>query len=77
MATTRVFKSGNGLAVHIPDDMAYEEGQELTVTRHGEMVTLLPKRDNLRQVLEEFLASPPLEPGEPLPRIQLPDRERC
>jgi antitoxin VapB len=76
MATTRVFKSGNSHAVHLPEEMAFEEGQELTITRNGEAVTLFPKRDSLRQVLEEFLAAPPLERSEPLERMQLPDRGR-
>lgn len=76
MASTRVFRSGNSQAVRIPADMAFKDGQELTITRHGEVVTLLPKRDGLRQVLEEFLATSPLPPSEPLERIELPERER-
>lgn len=76
MATTRAFRSGNSQAVRIPSEMAFEDGQELTITRHGEVVTILPKRENLRQVLEEFLATPPLESSERSERMQLPDRER-
>lgn len=76
MGKTRTFRSGNSQAVRIPADMAFEYGKELTITRHGEVITIMPPREGLRQVLQEFLALPPLPPTEPLERIQLPDRER-
>lgn len=38
MRTTRVFKSGDGQAAATPDDIAFEDGDELTVTRHGDVV---------------------------------------
>jgi antitoxin VapB len=60
----------------IPDEIAFKEGEELTITRLGDMVTIVPKREGLRQVLEELLAAPPLPPAEPLGRIELPQRER-
>ena len=75
MATTRAFKSGNSQAVRIPAEMAFEDGQELTITRHGDVLTILPKREGLRQVLEELLLAPPLPPSEPIERMELPDRE--
>jgi antitoxin VapB len=74
MATTRAFRSGNSQAVRLPAEMAFEDGQELTVTRSGNMVTIVPKSESLRHVLEEFLASPPLTPSEPIERTQVPDR---
>jgi antitoxin VapB len=76
MATTRAFRSGNSQAVRIPAEMAFENGQELTITRHGDVLTILPKSEGLRQVLEELLAAPPLPPSGPLERIELPERER-
>ncbi len=76
MAKTRTFRSGNSQAVRIPAEMAFEDGKELVITRHGEVITMMPPREGLRRVIEEFLAASPLPPAEPLERIQLPDRER-
>lgn len=76
MSTTRAVRTGQSQMVAIPDEIAFEDGQELTVTRHGEVVTIVPKRDSLRRVLEDLLASPPLPPAEPLARIELPERDR-
>ena len=76
MATTRAVRAGDSQMVEIPAEIAFEDGQELTVARHGDVVTISPKREGLRRVLEEFLAAPPLPPTEPLPRIEVPERER-
>lgn len=44
MATTRVFKSGNSLAVRLPRDLAFPEGAEVVVTRQGESLVVSPAR---------------------------------
>jgi antitoxin VapB len=76
MATTRAFRSGNSQAVRIPAEIAFEEGQELTITRHGDVVMIVPRGEGLRRVLESFLAVPPLPPSDPIERIELPERDR-
>lgn len=76
MATTRAFKSGNSQAVRIPAEIAFEDGQELTIVRHGDVVTISPKRSGLKQALEELLAMPVPPTVEPLERIQMPERDR-
>jgi antitoxin VapB len=74
MATTRVFKSGNSLAIRMPAEIAYEEGTELTITRSGDMVTVVPKKQDLKAMVEALRALPsvPIEEREP---IELPDRD--
>lgn len=76
MATTRAFKSGNSQAVRIPAEIAFEDGQELTIARHGDVVMISPKRSGLKQALEELLAMPVPPTVEPLERIQMPERDR-
>jgi antitoxin VapB len=76
MATTRAFKSGNSQAVRIPAEIAFDDGQELTITRHGDVITIYPKRSALKQALEELLAMPVPPTVEPLERIQMPERDR-
>jgi len=44
MPTTRVFKSGNSLAVRLPKEIAFTEGAEVEVTREGTVITLTPAR---------------------------------
>lgn len=44
MATTKVFKSGNSLAVRLPRDIAFAEGTEVVVRRDGESLIVAPAR---------------------------------
>jgi antitoxin VapB len=76
MTTTRVFKSGNSQAVRIPADLAYDNpAQELTITRLGDVITIAPVRDRLKDmvaILRGMPVPPEVEVREP---IELPDRE--
>lgn len=76
MATTRAFKSGNSQAIRIPADLAYSDTSvELTVTRAGDVITIYPKRRDLREVVELLRKMPKLDiPEEPKDPIELPDR---
>ena len=75
MATTRAFKSGNSQAVRIPAELAYTDmSAELTVTRTGEVITIYPKRRDLREAVALLRQMPKPEPFEPMDRIELPDR---
>ncbi len=75
MATTRVFKSGNSQAVRIPADLAYADlGQDLTITRLGDVITIQPRRQGLKDAIEALRRLPrpaEIEVREP---IDLPDR---
>jgi antitoxin VapB len=44
MATTKVFRSGNSLAVRLPREIAFSEGAEVVVTRQGESLVVSPAR---------------------------------
>lgn len=44
MATTKVFRSGNSLAVRLPREIAFQEGTEVVVTRQGESLVVSPAR---------------------------------
>lgn len=44
MAITKVFRSGNSLAVRLPRDMAFPEGTEVVVTRQGDSLLVSPAR---------------------------------
>lgn len=74
MATTRVFKSGNSLAVRMPAEISYEEGTELTITRSGDVVILVPKRPSMQETLAALRALPRVPAIEDDERIELPDR---
>jgi antitoxin VapB len=76
MPITRAFRSGNSQAIRIPADLAYADTSlDLTITRHGDVITIMPARPGLRQMAETLrsLPKPPsVEPREP---IELPDRD--
>jgi antitoxin VapB len=44
MATTKVFRSGNSLAVRLPREIAFAEGTEVVVIRQGESLIVSPAR---------------------------------
>jgi antitoxin VapB len=77
MARTRVFKSGNSQAVRIPAELAYAETDiDLEITRHGDVITIFPARDSLKDVVAALrrMAKPPrVEKREP---IEIPERRR-
>jgi len=76
MPQTRVFKSGNSQAVRIPAELAYQDmSLELTISRSGDVITLMPARKSMKEMAAALraLPSPPVEERDP---IEMPDRER-
>lgn len=54
---TRVFRSGNSLAVRIPTKMRFAEpGDEVTIEKRGERVTITPRRRSLKGLMDRFAA---------------------
>lgn len=76
MPRTRVFKSGNSQAVRIPAELAYEDAAaELTISRHGDVITLFPVRPGLRDAVARLRALPKPAEVERREPIEMPDRE--
>jgi len=75
MPLTRVFKSGNSQAVRIPAELAYTDlSIDLRITRTGDVITIFPARDSLRDAvatLRKLPKPPEVEVREP---IEVPDR---
>lgn len=77
MATTRAFKSGNSQAVRIPAEMAFADlGQDLTITRHGDVLTIYPRRQGLKDAIDALRRLPRPAAVESREPIDLPDRHR-
>jgi antitoxin VapB len=75
LALTRVFKSGNSQAVRIPADLAYaDQTQDLSITRHGDVITIFPARQSLRDAVALLRAMPKPSGSEAREPIELPDR---
>lgn len=76
MPFTRVFKSGNSQAVRIPAELAYADmGQNLKITRTGDVITIYPARESLKDavaILRDLPKPPDIEVREP---IDLRDRD--
>ncbi|OHC83262.1 MAG: hypothetical protein A3G73_08640 [Rhodospirillales bacterium RIFCSPLOWO2_12_FULL_67_15] len=77
MTLTRVFKSGNSQAVRIPAEFAYADvNVELAITRLGDVITIFPARQSLKDAVAALrgLPKPPaVERREP---IEVPVRKR-
>lgn len=54
MPTTRVFKSGNSLAVRLPREIAFDEGTEVEIKREGAAITVTPVRLDMAQLVEQL-----------------------
>lgn len=75
MPRTRVFKSGNSQAVRIPAELAYEDGSaELTISRHGDVITLFPVRGGLKDAVARLRAMPKPAEVERREPIEMPER---
>ena len=75
LARTRVFKSGNSQAVRIPAELAYDDpAPELTISRHGDVITLFPVRSGLKDAVARLRALPKPTEVEQREPIEMPDR---
>lgn len=75
MPRTRVFKSGNSQAVRIPAELAFEDAAaELTISRHGDVITLYPTRPGLRNAVARLRGLPRPAEVERREPIEMPDR---
>lgn len=74
MATTKVFKSGNSLAVRLPRELAFPEGAEVVVTRQGESLIVSPARLDMKTLVAR-LALAPSPPPVDRPEFKPPRRE--
>ena len=76
MSSTRVFKSGNSQAVRIPAELAYTDTSiELTITRHGDVITIFPARPTMKETIAALRALPKASELETREPIELPDRD--
>lgn len=77
MAKTRVFKSGNSQAVRIPAEMAYADTDvELEITRLGDVVTIVPARKSLSEIVDMLRRMPKPKSVEVREPIEVPLRDR-
>lgn len=75
MPRTRVFRSGNSQAVRIPAELAYADTDlDVEITRMGDVITIFPVRDSLRDAVATLRRMP--KPSRPEHRepIEVP---RC
>lgn len=59
MSATRIFKSGNSLAVRLPRGIAFEEGAEVVVRRQGGSLVVTPARLDMAELVARLKAGPP------------------
>jgi antitoxin VapB len=62
MSATRIFKSGNSLAVRLPRGIAFEEGTEVVVRRQGSSLVVTPARVDMADLVAKLKAAPAATP---------------
>jgi antitoxin VapB len=73
MPLTRTFKSGDSQAVRTPAELAYADtGVELVITRLGDVITIQPTRQSLRDAVAMLRQMPRPAPEEVVGRIEVP-----
>ena len=57
---TRIFKSGNSLAVRIPKELGFDEaGREVEIKRQGDAIVIRPvQKRSLAGLMDKFAAFP-------------------
>lgn len=58
MAVTKVFRSGNSLAVRLPREIAFPEGAEVVVTRRGDSLVVSPARLDMASLVARLGRGP-------------------
>ena len=77
MPRTRVFKSGNSQAVRIPAELAYAETDiDLEITRLGDVITIFPARNGLKEAVAALHRMPKPARVEKRQPIDVPLRRR-
>ena len=77
MSRTRVFKSGNSQAVRIPAELAYADTDiDLEITRLGDVITIFPARDSLKDAVAILRRMPRPARVERRKPIEMPLRPR-
>jgi antitoxin VapB len=77
---TRIFKSGNSMAVRLPKELGFEEGMAVQIERDGTGVTVRPtvdadaERRKVEAFVAEMLALGPVGVVGPREPIDIPDR---
>jgi antitoxin VapB len=72
-----VFKSGNSQAVRIPADLAYADTDiDLEITRLGDVITIFPARNSLKEAVAALRRVPKPARVEKRQPIDVPLRRR-
>jgi antitoxin VapB len=75
MPRTRVFNSGDGQAVRIPAELAYADiDLDLEITRLGDVITIFPSRNNMRDVVAALRRMPKPRHVEKRQSVEVPIR---
>lgn len=77
MPRTRAFKSDNSQAVRIPSELAYADTDiDLEITRLGDVITIFPARDSLKDAVAALRRMPKPMRVEKRQPIDVPLRRR-
>lgn len=58
VARGRTFKSGNSVAIRLPEDIAFDDGVELMIVRSGDVMTIYPAQMTISEMVARLQALP-------------------
>lgn len=72
---SKVFRSGNSEAVRLPKEVAYGADIDVTVSRTGDVITIMPKRRlSVAELIERLRSLPKPDYVEEREPFEAPDR---
>lgn len=75
VARGRTFKSGNSVAIRLPEDIAFGDGVELMIVRSGDVMTIYPARMTISEMVARLQALPVPPEIEVRETESLPERD--
>ncbi|MCH8683938.1 antitoxin [Pedomonas mirosovicensis] len=74
VVTSRTFRAGNSEAVRLPREVAFGPDTEVTIVRHGDVVTIYPAKPSPADLVAALRAMPKPDAVEEREPVEAPER---
>lgn len=74
VVTSRTFRAGNSEAVRLPREMAFGADTEVTIVRHGDVITIYPAKSSPADLVAALRKLPKPDRVEEREPIEMPER---
>ncbi|HEY4545613.1 MAG TPA: AbrB/MazE/SpoVT family DNA-binding domain-containing protein [Pedomonas sp.] len=74
VVNSRTFRAGNSEAVRLPREVAFGADTEVTIVRHGDVVTIYPARSSPADLVAALRKLPKPDQVEEREPVEMPER---